>query len=108
MLYVGGSHFQPLSWNLRMKVALGAAKGLAYLHSAEAKVIYRDFKTSNILLDTVSESESSIHHSLTSMIVSSLLKGLHILLSRTILQNSLILGWQRMVLLVRRVMCQQG
>jgi len=35
-----------------MKVALGAAKGLAYLHSAEAKVIYRDFKTSNILLDT--------------------------------------------------------
>jgi serine/threonine protein kinase len=41
-----------------MKVALGAAKGLAYLHSAEAKVIYRDFKTSNILLDTVSESES--------------------------------------------------
>ncbi|XP_015631935.1 receptor-like cytoplasmic kinase 176 isoform X1 [Oryza sativa Japonica Group] len=48
----GGSHFQPLSWNLRMKVALGAAKGLAYLHSSEAKVIYRDFKTSNILLDT--------------------------------------------------------
>lgn len=43
-----------------MKVALGAAKGLAYLHSAEAKVIYRDFKTSNILLDTVSESESSL------------------------------------------------
>lgn len=41
-----------------MKVALGAAKGLAYLHSAEAKVIYRDFKTSNILLDTVSKSES--------------------------------------------------
>jgi serine/threonine protein kinase len=41
-----------------MKVALGAAKGLAYLHSAEAKVIYRDFKTSNILLDTVSERES--------------------------------------------------
>lgn len=56
----GGSHFQPLSWNLRMKVALGAAKGLAYLHSSEAKVIYRDFKTSNILLDTVSESKSLI------------------------------------------------
>lgn len=37
-----------------MKVALDAAKGLAYLHSDEAKVIYRDFKTSNILLDTVS------------------------------------------------------
>lgn len=37
-----------------MKVALGAAKGLAFLHSPEAKVIYRDFKSSNILLDAVS------------------------------------------------------
>ncbi|XP_050290912.1 probable serine/threonine-protein kinase PBL9 [Quercus robur] len=36
----------PLSWNLRLKVALDAAKGLAFLHSA--KVIYRDFKTSDI------------------------------------------------------------
>lgn len=38
-----------------MKVALGAAKGLAFLHSDEAKVIYRDFKSSNILLDSVCE-----------------------------------------------------
>lgn len=36
-----------------MKVALGAAKGLAFLHNAEPKVIYRDFKTANILLDPV-------------------------------------------------------
>ncbi|XP_031114430.1 probable serine/threonine-protein kinase PBL9 [Ipomoea triloba] len=50
-LFRRGSYFQPLSWNLRLKVALGAAKGLAFLHCAEAKVIYRDFKTSNILLD---------------------------------------------------------
>ncbi|GMP49368.1 hypothetical protein CsSME_00016371 [Camellia sinensis var. sinensis] len=49
----GGSYFQPLSWNLRLRVAIGAAKGLAFLHSAETKVIYRDFKTSNILLDSV-------------------------------------------------------
>ncbi|GMP49365.1 hypothetical protein CsSME_00016371 [Camellia sinensis var. sinensis] len=48
----GGSYFQPLSWNLRLRVAIGAAKGLAFLHSAETKVIYRDFKTSNILLDS--------------------------------------------------------
>ncbi|KAL3750663.1 hypothetical protein ACJRO7_011624 [Eucalyptus globulus] len=51
-LFRRGSYFQPLSWNLRLKVALGAAKGLAFLHSAQAKVIYRDFKTSNILLDS--------------------------------------------------------
>ncbi|KZV28796.1 hypothetical protein F511_06230 [Dorcoceras hygrometricum] len=51
-LFRRGSYFQPLSWILRLKVALGAAKGLAFLHSDEAKVIYRDFKTSNILLDS--------------------------------------------------------
>lgn len=51
-LFRRGSYFQPLSWSLRMKVALGAATGLAFLHSAENKVIYRDFKTSNILLDS--------------------------------------------------------
>lgn len=43
----------PLPWSTRMMIALGAAKGLAFLHNAERPVIYRDFKTSNILLDTV-------------------------------------------------------
>ncbi|KAE8712240.1 Serine/threonine-protein kinase [Hibiscus syriacus] len=42
----------PLSWGKRMMIALGAAKGLAFLHNAERPVIYRDFKTSNILLDS--------------------------------------------------------
>ncbi|KAL6574718.1 hypothetical protein OROMI_012003 [Orobanche minor] len=51
-LFRRGSYFQPLSWSLRMKIALDAAKGLAFLHSDEIKVIYRDFKTSNILLDS--------------------------------------------------------
>lgn len=35
-----------------MKIALGAAKGLEYLHDkANPPVIYRDLKSSNILLD---------------------------------------------------------
>ncbi|KAF7813938.1 putative serine/threonine-protein kinase PBL17 [Senna tora] len=40
-----------LTWSKRMKIALHAAKGLAFLHGAERPIIYRDFKTSNILLD---------------------------------------------------------
>ncbi|KAL1549512.1 putative serine/threonine-protein kinase pbl10 [Salvia divinorum] len=51
-LFRRGSYFQPLSWSIRVKIALGAARGLAFLHNAETKVIYRDFKTSNILLDS--------------------------------------------------------
>ncbi|KAJ7978404.1 Protein kinase [Quillaja saponaria] len=43
---------QPLSWATRMKVAIGAARGLTFLHDSEQQVIYRDFKASNILLDT--------------------------------------------------------
>ncbi|KAL2519744.1 Serine/threonine-protein kinase PBS1 [Abeliophyllum distichum] len=42
---------EPLDWNTRMKIAAGAAKGLEYLHDkANPPVIYRDFKSSNILL----------------------------------------------------------
>lgn len=51
-LFRRGSYNQALSWDVRIKVAVGAARGLAFLHEAERPVIYRDFKTSNILLDS--------------------------------------------------------
>ncbi|KAG4972494.1 hypothetical protein JHK85_038915 [Glycine max] len=43
---------EPLDWDARMKIALGAARGLAYLHEdCNPCVIHRDFKSSNILLE---------------------------------------------------------
>ncbi|CAA7393682.1 unnamed protein product [Spirodela intermedia] len=42
----------PLTWDVRMKIAIGTAKGIAYLHEGlEPKVVHRDVKSSNILLD---------------------------------------------------------
>lgn len=41
-----------LTWEARMKVLIGTAKALAYLHEAiEPKVVHRDIKSSNILID---------------------------------------------------------
>ncbi|KAJ1386578.1 Serine-threonine/tyrosine-protein kinase, catalytic domain [Sesbania bispinosa] len=43
----------PLPWKTRLQIMLGAAQGLQYLHDGlEVQVIYRDFKSSNVLLDT--------------------------------------------------------
>lgn len=45
---------EALSWSRRLKVATGAARSLAFLHSSEKQVFHRDFKASNsnILLDS--------------------------------------------------------
>jgi serine/threonine protein kinase len=56
------AEFPPvLSWSTRLNIAVGAAKGLAFLHDAEKPVIYRDFKTSNILLNPVRTYTSLFH-----------------------------------------------
>ncbi|XP_054805499.1 probable serine/threonine-protein kinase PIX13 isoform X2 [Prosopis cineraria] len=46
-----GSNVRPLPWDTRLKIMIGAARGLNFLHSLENRIIYRDFKPSNILLD---------------------------------------------------------
>ncbi|KAI3446349.1 hypothetical protein Pfo_003014 [Paulownia fortunei] len=50
-LFTRGSAVQPLPWDTRLKILIGAARGLAFLHALNRQVIYRDFKASNILLD---------------------------------------------------------
>ncbi|WJX38044.1 putative serine/threonine-protein kinase pbl2 [Trifolium repens] len=43
---------QPIPWPTRVNIAVGIAKGLTFLHSLNANVIFRDLKASNILLDS--------------------------------------------------------
>ncbi|GAB2285131.1 hypothetical protein Dimus_019584 [Dionaea muscipula] len=46
------SHYkEPLTWDIRISIALGAARGIAFLHSLDNPIIHRDIHTSHILLD---------------------------------------------------------
>ncbi|XP_061363692.1 probable serine/threonine-protein kinase PBL2 [Gastrolobium bilobum] len=43
---------QPIAWITRVNIAIGVARGLTFLHSPDANVIFRFLKASNILLDS--------------------------------------------------------
>ncbi|XP_078174992.1 proline-rich receptor-like protein kinase PERK5 [Carex rostrata] len=50
--YLHGDGAKTIDWPTRVKVALGSAKALAYLHEGcQPRIIHRDVKLANILLD---------------------------------------------------------
>ncbi|KAG5534425.1 hypothetical protein RHGRI_022524 [Rhododendron griersonianum] len=49
----GGADSKPLGWNLRHKIITGVASALHYLHNEyDQRVVHRDLKASNIMLDS--------------------------------------------------------
>ncbi|KAL6656970.1 hypothetical protein ACP70R_004750 [Stipagrostis hirtigluma subsp. patula] len=52
-LHLKDEQSKSLSWNNRVKIALGSARALEYLHeTCSPSVVHKNFKSSNILLDS--------------------------------------------------------
>lgn len=53
MLHIDPSKKEQLHWEKRYKIIRGIARGMLYLHEeSQVKIIHRDLKASNILLDS--------------------------------------------------------
>ncbi|KAA8541565.1 hypothetical protein F0562_022717 [Nyssa sinensis] len=51
-LHLSDEDSKPLTWNTRVKIALGTARALEYLHEVcSPSVVHKNFKSANILLD---------------------------------------------------------
>ncbi|KAA8540193.1 hypothetical protein F0562_024244 [Nyssa sinensis] len=52
LLHLSDEDSKPLTWNTRVKIALGTARALEYLHEVcSPSVVHKNFKSDNILLD---------------------------------------------------------
>jgi serine/threonine protein kinase len=49
-----------LSWEVRRKFALDAARGMNYLHSSDPILIHRDLKSHNLLVRTLQSALSQL------------------------------------------------
>lgn len=53
LLHEADRYGSPLNYGVRLRIALGSAKGMLYLHTeADPPIIHRDIKANNILLDS--------------------------------------------------------
>ncbi|XP_042491322.1 protein STRUBBELIG-RECEPTOR FAMILY 6-like [Macadamia integrifolia] len=51
-LHLSDEYGKPLTWNTRVKIALGTARALEYLHEVSSpSVVHKNFNSANILLD---------------------------------------------------------
>lgn len=52
LLHINDEYSKQLNWNTRVKIALGTARALEYLHEVcSPSVVHKNFKSANILLD---------------------------------------------------------